>query len=354
MPRPSASAEQPVVLALAARLERLLDERSLRPGDRFLTAREAARHLGVRQASANRALQVLEHRGRLHRRQRLGAVVAEPALAPPVLTRVHMLVQEERARSASGEEEAVQVGLQRALPGCAVEVAALPAEDAAQAVERVMRAALRGAGPEGLVLVRCGYAIQRQVADSGLSAVIHGSAYPGVALASLDEDAAQKGRLQAEALLERDCRRALVLRRDRSLPGDAEFLRALQLELARAGWPADAVDLCELVPEARVVGAELHARLSAAGDGRVGIVAATPSLAQAAWSVVRERGQDPLLELPVLANRMGIARHVSCPFLRAREGPEQQGELLGGLLQSALEPGRGAPERRLISCELVA
>ena len=70
--------EQPRVANLADQLLADIEERNLRPGDRYLTTAEASKLLGVANSSANRALQVLEKRRRIVRQQRRGAFVVDP------------------------------------------------------------------------------------------------------------------------------------------------------------------------------------------------------------------------------------------------------------------------------------
>jgi DNA-binding GntR family transcriptional regulator len=66
------------IVHLAKRLEEDIRARSLKPGDPYLNTQETARMLGVSNAAANRALQLLVKRNTLRRRQRSGTFIAEP------------------------------------------------------------------------------------------------------------------------------------------------------------------------------------------------------------------------------------------------------------------------------------
>src|SRR5690606_6010444 len=67
--------ELPTVESLAQRLEEDIRRRRLNPRDRYFTAAEAGEKLGVRVASANRAMQVLAERKVLVRRRSRGTFI---------------------------------------------------------------------------------------------------------------------------------------------------------------------------------------------------------------------------------------------------------------------------------------
>src|SRR5262245_40056222 len=93
--------------------------RGLRPGDAYLSTAETARWLRVSGSTTNRALQLLVQRGLITRRQRQGAVVADPAdrgVESP-LQRVHLMVREDHLRAEGLWADGMLLGLQGALPG---------------------------------------------------------------------------------------------------------------------------------------------------------------------------------------------------------------------------------------------
>lgn len=358
-PRPqiAAAAEadakvRPSVPDLAARLADLIGERGLVAGDRFLTTEEAARLLRVRRDLANRALQVLVQRGRIERSQRIGSrVLASPA-EPATFERVHIVVQANHPRASAQTSPALQVGLHAALPGCEVDLQVLPSGDHAARLGDLTRQVLQRPRPEGLVLVRCDYPMQRLAADSGVPSVLHGTPYAGIALSSIDVDGHQMGRLQAESLVERGCERLVVVRRDRALPGDRAFMKGLREVASEAGLGCDQIDDLQLAPFAEVVASELP--LLFEDPARLGIICTTRELADATWAAAlsssRSLGQDLWLQ----GNRAGDGQGIPpFPCLRPQIGGEEQGRELGRLLAARLvEPG-GAPEHRRVTCELV-
>src|SRR5438094_5267354 len=78
--RSSGTARLAPVNCLAERLERDIVSRGLLPGDRYLTAAEAGRELGVSAATANRAMRLLAARDVLNRERSRGTFIG-PAVS---------------------------------------------------------------------------------------------------------------------------------------------------------------------------------------------------------------------------------------------------------------------------------
>ena len=353
---PSLPPGWPPVLQLADQLHQLLREEGLQPGDRFLTAREAAKKLQIRQDLANKALQILVHRGVLIRKQRVGSIVAAGSSVPPELESIHILVQEDHLASELGHAAEVQLGLHSELPGCTVDAQVVPTGGATEFIDDVVRRAMRAPAPAGLVLVRGDYLTQRQVQACGLPAVIHGSTYPGIDLSSIDTDCRQMGRLQAEELTSRGARRLILFRKDRTVPGEREFFRGFQEGAAKAGLRADEVELVELVPNQELVAAEVRRVLEeGSGVGVQGMVCATEILADAAWKALEDAGEVPGETFLLHANRAapGSGSTPPYPFLRPIVSPREQGALLARALRQRLGAPDERPVHRRYSVELV-
>lgn len=337
------------VPALASRLEELILERGLAPGDRFLTAAEAATHLRVRRDAANRALQVLAQRGRVERSQRRGATVTEPPATAPLLAQVLVLVQEDHDRDRVRFPEAAQVGLHGALVGCDLRVEVVPTGGAAEVVEPLVRDALRGGEPTGLVLVRCDYPTQRLARDSGLPAVLHGTPYAGIDLPSVDVDGRQAGGLMVESLVARGAERIAVVRRDRALPGDRAFMEGAREAARDAGIEGSALAELELAPYPELVQAELAVELSRPGS--VGVIGATAALADAALAAGIGAGRVLGEDLHVHA---GTPRTSGARPTFATLSPSKDDEWQGAALGRLLAAGRaGEPRSDLLAPVLV-
>ncbi len=331
----------------AESLATVIQERQLQPGDPFLTTEQAAKHLQVRREVANRALQVLVHRGQIERRQRIGAVVAPPRQGAPRLQQVHFVIQEDHLPDRSSYSDTAQVGIHSALPGCAVDLIRVPSGEAKRVLEPVLKRSLQQPRPEGYCLVRCDYPTQRLVADSGLPAAVHGTPYAGIELPSVDVDGHQMGLLQGKALFGNGSEKIVVLCRDRILPGDRCFLAGLREATRLARAPGDSLEVVGLAPFPEVIQAELE--LLFASEEKLGIVCTTRELADLAWAAARDSARVLGRDLWIHANSLGKgSARPPFPCLIAREDAEAQGAALGRLLAARLaEPARPAEHRRI-------
>jgi DNA-binding LacI/PurR family transcriptional regulator len=346
-PRPA----RPSVTEHAERLAEVIEEQRLAPGDPFLTTDQAARHLQVRREVANRALQVLVHRGRIERRQRIGSVVAEPPEGEPLLDAVHFVLQEDHLLGRPAASDAAQAGLHSVLPSCSVDLTVVPTTGTGSLLDTFLKESLRKPHPVGLCLVRCDYPTQRRVAESGLPAVVHGTTYAGIELPSVDVDGRGVGRLQAEALLARGCDRVVLLGRDRTLPGDRDVQAGLREALAAAGRGTDGLEVLGLAPYPEVIRAELA--LLFRRPGRLGVVCATRELADAAWAAAQDSGRLGA-DLWIHSNSLGAdAPPPPFPCAVPSEDLHAQGAALGRLLAARfLAPDRPVEHRR-IPCRLI-
>ncbi len=352
MQHTSNTPQQPSVPDMAAQLASLIADRGLVPGDRFLTTQEAAQHLKVRRDLANRALQVLTQRGQIERSQRIGSRVAEPKPSPRTFERLRIVVQIDYARAQPAPSAAFQVGLHKALPGCEIDIDLVRGGDAAALLEPLVRSALRQPTSTGLVLVRCDYPTQRLAADCGLPAVLHGSPYAGIKLSSVDKDGVQMGRLQAEALIQRGCDRLVVVRRDRTLPGDRVFMDGFREAASEHGFGCGRIDELELAPYAEVVAAELAILFGS--EEKLGIVCSSRQLADATWNAATKHGRTIGDDLWLHGNEASESLGAPpFPHIAPVEGDEARGAQLGELLAAQLADPHCAHAHHRVPVELV-
>lgn len=335
----------PRVVKLADRLAGEIGARGLEPGDRFLTAAEAAKTLRVSMTLANRALQLLAQRGVIERRQRTGAVVAAPRseFAAAGLARVAVFVPEADVVSEGLLEDGVIVGLQRALPGCSIGFHATGRNRDGDALEEMLRELGQQREPVGVVLVRSSLAAQRLAVQSGLPTVVFGTRRPSVReLDAIDRDHREAGRLLALRCLEGG-RELLVLLNERTLPGDQLFLDGVE-EAVLDRSPRPRVAIRFTPPDAAAVAAIVEAHLARLGDRRAIARVVCRSLpvallAKRALGALRRRGRIGVAD--VYGSAVDQDLLVVVPAI----GPERQGELIGeGLLQRLAEPTARAVE----------
>lgn len=340
----SNSTQTPQITQLADRLIEDIVHRKLAPGDRYLTAIEASRMLGVSNALANRALQLLERRAIVTRQQRRGATIARlPSDESSArLRRVHFLVHQHFLRSEGVGNDHVLIGMQEELPGVAVQFSFLPAANEAEYVEGLINDSLKSDVVDGYVLVRSSCETQQLVAGSGLPAVVYGTIYPGIeGLARLDRDMHAIGRSLSEHLLSLGHRRIAFLNRLQPLPGDQLTLDAVLQTLAAAQLPADAVTVRFLPSQSDVCRAIVR-ELMTRNDGPTGFICRTERIAECVQEVadgLKLGEQDISITVcdyyrwPALAPRF--------PYPRPTLSGEQQGQHLARLLS---ERARGKSE----------
>jgi DNA-binding transcriptional regulator YhcF (GntR family) len=349
--------QPPPIVALAERIAADIRARRLRPGDAYPGTAETAARFRVSGTTANRALQLLAHRGVLERRQRSGTFVADPAgRAAPSLRRVTLLVHREHLRTEGLLEDGVVLGLQGGLPDADIRFGFLPAAEEEEYVARLIAEAMGPAGPEGFVLYRSSVRTQRQVRDSGLPAVVNGCLHPSIeGLANIDRDQAEMGRLLVTHLLERGAERIAVLFRDRPTAGDALLLDAAMQTAGAAGLDAGAVMLRFLPADEQAIGAAAAAILSAAGRP-VGFLCRSEPLAAGAAAAVGRRRQAGRRRPPIVV--ADVYRRdpaaPAFPHIAAEIGPQELGRRIGLMLARQVRGDRTPAESVRIPVKLLA
>lgn len=259
------------IVYLAKRLEDDIRARGLQPGDPYLNTQETARMLSVSNAAANRALQLLEKRNILRRRQRSGTFIADPAqhAADLEMNLVHILVHQDYLKTEGLLTDGVVLGIQEKLPSAEIQVNFLPANDDGAYANRLIAETLSSKQIEGYVLVRAPLAVQRIVQASGLPAVIHGAPFPSVTnIAWIDRDNYQAGRLATKKLAGDGFDRLTVITRDRITPGDNPMFNGVRDEMSAAGLPIERLNWRSLPSDAEVVRHETMEILRSGGTSR--------------------------------------------------------------------------------------
>jgi DNA-binding Lrp family transcriptional regulator len=352
------------LLDLALRIETELRCSGLASGHRCPPTAELARGLRVSTKAANNALRILVKRGVLTRRQRVGTVLTERALANNTLElqRVHLMVHPDFLRTEGLLADDVIIGIQDALPGAQLRYDFIPAANVTESVERIVAEALRQSEPEGFVMVRAPLEVQRLIQTSGLPAVVYGHLQPSVTgLPQIDWDQRQIADLAAKHLLARHCRRFLVLLRRDFGPGDGVFLDRMQANLAAAGVGLSDLIVRGLPPDVDAV-AQAVKPLLTNSDDPLGIICRSRPLADGVLRILTEsvdtkpRASRP----PRAAKQAARTTHVEAvitsvylrqqdptppfPFIQPVPDAEEIGRRIGRLLaaQAAGRSGKDA------------
>lgn len=231
--------------SLAKQLENDLYQRSLRPGQRYLSTREVQRRYEVSLAVATQAMQLLVEQELLVRRDRSGTFVG-PRLgseAEPRVKLVYVLMPEERAIHSLVPLDLLIESLRTGDKGVSVQVGFLPAGDEALPYLREMLAPAQSARQlTGVVPISCSRDVYRHLSQLGVPVVVLGSLDPDQEhLGSVDVDYFQAGRLLAEYLLQRGHKRLAVLGPSEGRPGDHEFHDGIVEAMTAAQCPPNAL-----------------------------------------------------------------------------------------------------------------
>ena len=235
---------------LAGRLRLDMAERSLRPGDHYLTAAAAGEMLGVSSAMANRAMNLLANDDILVRHRSRGTFVGPgfDSGAEETSKAIHLveiLGGEETSETQAG---AMFSGLRESMSDARLVCHFFPANNSTRQIHDELERLAASKSFGGLVLAGCRRDVQENVAHSGIPAVLWGSTYPGVDLPYVDLDQAEVGRLMAKMAVDAGYRRMVFVTREIWLEGDARAFHGITQQSHKSGLASDAVRL-QNVPE---------------------------------------------------------------------------------------------------------
>ncbi len=339
----------PQIATLADKIATDIANRDLSPGDPYLSAAKTAQRFKVSGTAANRALQLLEKRGVLHRRQRVGAVIAEPSdpkESQRRIQRVHLVVQENYLRTEGLLKDGVLIGLQEALPGAELQFNFLPDRDEADYIQKLVNESLQSRQQEGFVLLRSSVTTQRILMDSGLPTVVHGQLHPSIdRVAQIDRDQFQMGQLLTEYLIRQRCSRLFVLLRETVSSGDHKFLDAVMTTCAEAGLRMDRLTVRCYPADPAAIAADIKHLMT---KRKTGLICRTEQLADVAMAAVG----DMDAATNCLAAVADVYRPLSTRFAYAASviTPEEFGRRTGHLL--AEFTSTAIPEQQRIPVEL--
>ncbi|QDT55139.1 Bacterial regulatory protein, gntR family [Caulifigura coniformis] len=345
----------PPIVQLADRIEGDIRERGLQPGDSYLNTAETAKMLKVGTASANRALQLLEQRQVLVRSQRRGTFVTAPVTVKPATRRINVIVDEAALKMEGVLADGLLVGIQSAMPHAQLRFRFTPTTDDAEFIEGLIHEALQSSQREGFVLVRSSLTVQRLVANSGLPAVIHGTAHPSIqGIPCVERDTAQAARILVDFLAEAGCRQLILLLRQHVMPGDHILLDQVQHSLADRDLSGRLTVRC-LPPDLEVVRHEVASVLKHARD-KIGVICRSEPLAEGAQAAVdvrsvRARGGAPVIVMSdYYRSGPAVARWA---YSRLIQSPEEIGRQIGHLLLDQYADRPPVSQRVILPVKLV-
>ena len=237
---------------LATRLKKDIVRRRLRPNDRYLTAVEAGKLLGVSRATADRALKQLADTRVLIRRQNLGTFVgASPAAESAVAIRtVHILIPAELEFDPSVCSSRMVEGIRGEIHDANVQFSFIPRGAGVRYVEKLIASSSSASDIVGIIAVSCPREIYRYLAETNVPTVVFGSLYSGErAMPSVDMDNFEAGRLLARYLVDRGHRRIAYLFATDGRPGANAFFDGISEVLTEANLPHNALVVRLMPPD---------------------------------------------------------------------------------------------------------
>lgn len=243
---PTQLAEKTRIVTLAKRLEADLQARGYRPGDRYRTAIDTGRLLGVSPATAHRAMGLLVRRGLLNRRQGAGTFVGSAMKSSRKLgVQTIFVFMEERQRAVTNIVlDDIVRAVAGAFPTAGVQFSFLPDDEGVDFVRAVITPAQEAGQFAGAVAVSCSRDVYRYLSECRVPLVVMGSLYPDQRdIPSLDMDYRQAGRLLASHLVQRGHRRLAMLTTGGGRPGDGVFHDGLSDALTEANLPHNALTI---------------------------------------------------------------------------------------------------------------
>jgi DNA-binding LacI/PurR family transcriptional regulator len=340
---------------LAERIESDIRQRGLGPGDRYLTAAEVARLLGVSTMTANRAMQELADRRVLARGRRTGSFVGDgfEAKRSPVRC-VYLLVYPDFFAVAKEHLDQVIVGLHGALPSWSIQFTFLPAQDEVAFARGLVESANETSSFGGAVLFAASSSLQRYFVESKVPAVAAGSIYPEAGgLPWIDRDQERIGRLLAGHLLQGGSRRIAVLMRDRWGYGDNFLVDGVHAALEEAGRSYGSLVIRSLPPETDRIAAMIR-DLLASEVPPTGLLCRTRLAADVAADVVRQQGKAARKVAIVFADYPGGPEGtVPYPCVRGLLTSREQGAVIGQMLEQLGRGERPVPDHYRIDVELL-
>ncbi len=337
---PTTHSKKPSIVELADRIEGDIRARGLQSGDSYLGLLETKRMLGVGTDSANRALQLLAQRGLLVRKQRKGAVVANlnGHTSGCSIDRVHIVSQKDFVKKEGLFADGQILGIQSEIPEAEIVINLLPTQNDAEYVEKLVHRAIGVTGVHCFLLVSSTFVAQQIFSESGLPVVVGGSLYPSiVGLPKIDLDHHQEGSMMANHLLERGCRKFLVLMRDKSTPGEPLVLDAMMATFAQAGLGLTDVIVRHLPGNPIEVEGEVT-RVLQQNKGKFGIAARSGLLAEGAEQAASNAGLKIGKDIEFVGSNFHHQQYargvrVNYPIARANCDPEERGKMFGQLLK---------------------
>lgn len=346
---------------LAARVERDIETRGLKTGDRYLTTLEVADLLGVSTRLANDAMRLLATRKILLRKPKAGTMVGPAMRAREEQSTgpfdvIHLLIRQDYYFSERCRMEALITGLSSELPGSSLQLNFVPAFNEQAYVERLLDSS-RQQRNAYLIAVKSTQ-LQRRFENESSPAVLLGTRFQGISkLSWMDKDQADIGRQLMRRLLEAGHQSIGVILRDRRGYGDDLMMDAIYQEGMSAGLGSGAVITRSVPTDPPLIVLAIRGLLDSPSRPSA-LICRNRMILNAAIQVCQSLklniGSDISLAMCDAASGPEDVLPVKCLRPRVNVTAEEEGRLLAKMLiELHGDPTGGKPREQLIPIQTI-
>lgn len=336
---------------VARRLEEDIQRRGLGPGDRYLTAYEAAEMFEISRPMAQRALKLLSDSQKLLRRCRLGTFVGPQmaAVSAPKMQTMFVLGPEALRLLILDRYIDILKIVGDEIHCTNINYGFIPETEGVAYVRQLLASSIANGTVIGILAVSCPHEIYKFLADTGMPTAVYGSVYYDTPnLPSLDLDNREAGRILTAHLTGRGHRRIAVLATNRGRPGDHDFIEGVTDALTTAGLPPNALIL-RIAPHTRDSCRHEVRRLLKSTNRPTGLIVRGEHMVSAAHAAVVDMGLDIPSQLDLVFQMVSpnaLEDRLPYPHASPKYSGEKSARLLAKML--VMPEGNQAESKRVI------
>lgn len=334
------SMDQPKLERLIALVVQDIQNKGLRPGDRYMTTQEVASQLHIGTRTANDALRILAERKIVERKPKAGTTIGpEAPCAPSVALDVaHLMIRQNYFFSERSRMERLMTGLARELPGTSIQFTFVPAFQELAYAQRLVKSMSAAKQRAGYLIAVKSPQMQDFFQRQQLPAVLLGTPFAGIVkLPWIDKDQGHLGKIIARRLIELGHRKIAVMLRDRRGHGDDLFIDSIMHEIMDANLGSGAL-VIRSAPSEEDLTENAIRELLVSPSRPTALICSTRQIYEAANTVCTTLSLNPRSDVQ-LALRTPTANPkemVPAPGIQPRvdTDDESEGRMLGRMLAS--------------------
>lgn len=346
--------DAPKLQRLISLVEQDIQNRGLRPGDRYLTTQEVAGLLKVGTRMANDALRILAERGVVERRPKAGTRIGPEAVCNPISTYdvVHLLIRQNYFSANRRRMEGLLTGLTNELLGTSIQFSFMPAFNELATAKRLIQSMNAAKQKNAYLIAVKSPQLQDFFQRLKVPTVLLGTPFEGIdRLPWIDKDQRMLGKLIARRLIEQGHRRISLILPERRGHGDDLFTDAIMHEVLDANLGSKAL-LIRSVPSEIELAEIAVAQLVTAPDRPSALICGNPQIFEAAAVVCKNLGirvsADVQLALRSPSTSEEDAIKGPCIQPRVDLDSKAEGRIIGRMLAELARGEYPAPDHHII------